>query len=123
MDVGRIHRMAELSVMRGCAFALLGIFTVMIGLSPIPIVAGKAGAAMILVMAAVLWWKAERIKTQNPRDTEVWLMLDLRPNALGAAALGIINRSLRDILLVYARRAAAAAACLWALSFAAGHFV
>lgn len=121
MDVGRIHRMAELSVMRGCAFALLAIFTVMIGLSPFPIIAGKTGATLTLIMAAVLWWKSERAKTQNPKDTEVWLMLDLRNDAVAGAALGLINRSLRDTLRLYAWRATALAVGLWALTFLAGH--
>lgn len=118
MDIETVRRLAEISVRRGCAFAVLAIVTLMVGLSPMPAIAAKAGAILFAVMALVLHWKAERAHALDPRKTEVWLMLETRP-ALSVSAARVINESLRLTLLAHAKLSAMGAIALWVLSLVA----
>lgn len=111
-----IERLADLSVKRGCAFALLAITTVMTGLAGTPLLALKSGAILLSLMVAVLAFRAMFARSQSCRRTEVWAMLgrDRRPPEV--LAQRVISETLRATYWRYAELAAAGALVLWLLA-------
>ena len=113
-----IERLADLSVKRGCAFALLAITTVMTGLAGTPLLALKSGAILLSLMVAVLTFRALFARSQSCRRTEVWAMLgrDRRPPE--ALAQRVITEALRATYWRYAELCAAGSILLWLLALA-----
>ena len=101
-----IERLAELSVARGCGFALIGIVTTMTGLSAEPALAFKAGGILTLLTCAVLLLKAFNALGRPYKRTEVWIMLPKPDRPKAEVAQQLIGRTLRMVYLVFARRAA-----------------
>lgn len=114
----RIRRCAELSVGRGCAFALLGIATFAIGLAGEPGLAVRAAAIGLSLLTAVLWGQAQRAESVPYRRREIWLLLDRRHDLPEERAHGVISNIMRDVYLAHARRFGAAAAGCWAIDVA-----
>lgn len=71
MDV--IRRIAFETTLRGCAFAFLAIFCIMVGLSFWPDRAFRAGGILTLLMTAILLIKAREALHKPYRRTEMWL--------------------------------------------------
>lgn len=113
-----IERFADLSVKRGCAFALLAIVTVMTGLAGTPLLALKSGAILLTMMVAVLAFRAQIARNQSCRRTEVWIMLGQQRRPPEAMAQRVIGEALRDAYWRYAELAAAGALLLWLLALA-----
>ena len=111
-----IERTALLSVGRGCGFAAIAIFTVMVGMSAMMPVAFAAGGILSLVCALILISKSWLLGERNYRRTELWLMLedDDRPHQTIAPQL-IIN-VLREAYLRFATYATACAVGMFAVS-------
>lgn len=105
MDVS-IERLAEISVARGCGFALLGIVTTMTGFSAEPAQALKAGGILTLMTCAVLLLKAFNALRRPYKSTEVWIMLPKTERPKAEVAQQLIGCALRGVYMVFAKRAA-----------------
>jgi hypothetical protein len=114
MDVIETH--ARVSVARGCAFALLGIVCVMLGLMGTPIFALKIGGFFCLVVSVFLMLRAELAPRRSYKHTEVWLMLDERDRPQAVVAQQVICGVLRGVFNEFGLYFARAAA--WALGIA-----
>jgi len=114
--VQSIENMAHLSVARGCGFAGLAIFTLMIGLSWDLPLAFKAGGLATLLACAVLLIKAHNAPKRPYKHTELWIILppDRRPRA--EIAQQVIGSVLRDVCMHFASHAALLSAAMLALS-------
>lgn len=91
----RIENLANLSVARGCGFAMIAIATTMIGLSFDPHQCLDTGAILSLVTALVLIIKANRAYHVPYEATELWLMLRTGERPSAAIAQQMVARALR----------------------------
>jgi hypothetical protein len=112
-----IRRLAFISVARGCSFATLAIFTLMIGFITTPGTAFEAGGLGFLLMAVILFLKARNAGTVSHKKTEVWIMLEdgMRPPPQVAPA--IIANVRREVLFLWSRYSAIISAGLLAVAF------
>jgi hypothetical protein len=106
MTYDDIRRHAELSVRRGCGFALMAIVTAMVGFSSVPWIAVRAGAVFMMIAALVLFWKGWTARTRNYRHTEVWLMIEDAPALPRERLQTMIGGALADAYFAHARQAA-----------------
>ena len=115
-----IERLAEVSVARGCGFAALGIFTMMVGLSPDPAMAFQAGGLLSLLTCAVLILKARNAPARPYRSTELWIILpkDQRPSK--ATAQQLIGSVLQAVYYRFAWHAALTAGMLLLVALLVG---
>ena len=111
-----LRRVAELSVGRACAFAGLGIATLMVGLSFDPTLAAKSGAILLMFGTAVLRVKAWHALRQNYRQTELWLMLDKKNAPPEAYAQRMVADVLHDTYVRFSDGAAILALGFWIFS-------
>lgn len=102
------------SVGRACGFAGFAIVCVLIGLSFDPVAATRTGGALTLIMTVVLLLKAQYARSQNYRDTELWIMLDKEQRPPKRFAQWAASTVLRDAYLRFAQYAAAVSAVFWA---------
>ena len=81
-----IEDQADISVARGCGFALLGIFTATLGLSWDMSMASEVAGLLTLLVCGVLALKAYRALHRPVQRTELWMMLlpELRPHRVVA---------------------------------------
>jgi multisubunit Na+/H+ antiporter MnhB subunit len=113
----QIHRLAVLSVRRGCGFAGLAIATVMAGLMFDHALAFKSGAALTAIVAIVLLFRGIVAPRRNFRETEVWYLLPRDSRPPGDHGGRVINGILRDVYLQHAEWAAVIAVGLWLVPF------
>ncbi len=111
----QIEDAAEISVGRAVGFGALAIATAMLGLIFDPAMAFKTGGALTLLMAAILWLKLERARSQPYRSTEVWLILGNRLGLPDEHAQRMVSAALCAVYGRYARVSAAVAVGLWLL--------
>ncbi|MEQ9814189.1 MAG: hypothetical protein RLO50_15525 [Azospirillaceae bacterium] len=116
----KIRLAAEHSTRRGLGFAALAIVVTMLGLSFYPALALKTGAALLLITAAILYFKAHIAPGRNVRDTEVWLMIGDRIDMPAEAAQRVIGRVLQELYRRYAAWTVAAAGATWLCGLVAG---
>lgn len=109
----RVRTLAIHSVGRGCFFAALAIWCVMIGLIAEPLQALKSGAILAMIAACVLLLKAGQVTRVSYKKTEVWIMLGRTIELSPEVAQRIITATLREIYLRYALYAAVAAIVFW----------
>lgn len=112
--MNRIEHLAEISVRRGCGFALLAVLTVMWGLSYDMLLCLRSGAILVALVGAVLGVMAWNAPSRNPRSTELWAMLgngkDLPPDYPPQILLEV----LRETYIRHAELAGGAALALCA---------
>jgi hypothetical protein len=113
-----VERAAEQSVARGVGFAALGIALTIAGLAGDPAMALHTGAALTLMLWAILRLKAVRAPRAPYRRTEVWLLLEPRPARSPEIAQRLIGDALKATLERYARFVLLAAVGLWLASLA-----
>jgi hypothetical protein len=113
-----VERAAEQSVARGVGFSALAVALVVAGLAGYPQLALRSGAALTLLLWAVLRLKALRARRHPYKRTEVWLLLDPRPDWPGEVAQRLIGEALQRVLERYARYVLAVALGLWLASLA-----
>src|SRR5215218_6492136 len=113
-----IEQAAVESVARGVGFGALAIGLVMAGLAGYPLLALKAGAALTLLMWAILRLKALRALRYPYKRTEVWLLLEPRPDWPAEVAQRLIGGALQRTLERFARPVLAVAVALWCASLA-----
>lgn len=111
----RVH--ADLSIRRGCGFALLGIATFMIGMSSDAVLAFRSGAIMVSLVLVALLLKGMRAPKRSYKKTEVWILLDKRHGLPEARAQQVFGTILRDRYFWHAEIAALAALGLWIITF------
>jgi hypothetical protein len=109
----RVRTLAVHSVGRGCFFAALAIWCVMIGLIADPLQSLKSGAILTMIVACVLLLKAGYVTNASYKKTEVWIMLGRRIELSPEVAQRIITVALREVYLRYALYAAAIAIAFW----------
>ncbi|MFN3400892.1 MAG: hypothetical protein ACK4Z4_11195 [Ferrovibrio sp.] len=103
----RVRILAVHSVGRGCFFAALAIWCVMIGLIAEPLQALKSGAILTMIVVCVLLIKAGHVTRASYKKTEVWIMLGRSIELSPEVAQRIITVTLREVYLRYALYAAA----------------
>ena len=121
MTYDDIRRYAELSVRRGCGFALMAIVTAMVGFSGEPWIAVRSGAMFVLIAAVILFWRGWHARQRDYRHTEVWLMIEDTPPALPRERLQtMIGGALADVYFSHARLAAYVALVMCVIGLAVG---
>ncbi|WP_341894797.1 hypothetical protein [Ferrovibrio terrae] len=115
-DKYRVRTLAVLSIGRGCFFAALAIFCVMIGLIAEPLQSLKSGAILTMIVACVLLIKAEWVVRHSYKQTELWILLDRRIELAPEVAQRIITVTLREVYLRYALYTTAIAVGFWLLA-------
>ncbi len=120
MTYDDIRRYAELSVRRGCGFALMAIVTAMVGFSGEPWIAVRSGAMFVLIAALVLFWRGWTARRRNYRHTEVWLMIEDAPALPRDRLQAMIGGALADVYFAHARLAAYVALVMAVIAFALG---
>jgi hypothetical protein len=114
----RVRYLADLSIRRGCGFALIAIATAMTGMAGDIAMAIKGGAILTTLMGAVLVIKAIRATATSYRRTEVWIMLDKRIDGWPPHRLQqLIGSTLRERYLWHAEVTAMVAFALWTMAF------
>lgn len=111
-----IRRVAELSIARGCGFAALGIFTMMVGLSFDLALAFKAGGVSALFASAVLATKGAKAPRRSYKHTEVWVILPKEERPRPEVAQQLIGNTLREVCYRFAQQAALLSALMLATS-------
>jgi len=111
----RLRQVSFLSVGRAVGFSGLGILTIMVALSFQPVLALKSGGLLLLVLLAVLLWKA-RFPFTNHRYTEAWLLLDKDDRPDERFAGFALKGALREAYLWFARWTAGLASAAWAVA-------
>lgn len=93
----RIEYLADMIVRRGCAFALLAIGMVMLGLSYDLLLCLKSGAVLQALHGSVLGLFAYNAPRRNHRSTELWVLLnkgaDLPPNYPPEQLLEVLRKT------------------------------
>jgi hypothetical protein len=107
-----LRRVAFISIGRGVAFAGLGIFVVMVGLSFDPVLALRSGGVLLLILLAGLLLKAQQVAHTDYRSTEAWLLLD-RAERPDEKIAGYLTTALREACFWFARWTAGVAALVW----------
>ena len=120
MTYDDIRRYAELSVRRGCGFALMAIATAMVGFSSEPWIAVRSGSVFVLIAALVLFWRGWTARARNYRRTEVWLMIEDAPALPRERLQDMIGGALADVYFSHARFAAYIALAMCVIGFAIG---
>ena len=108
----KLRQVAFISVGRGVAFAGLGIFVVMVGLSFDPVLALRSGGVLLLILLAGLLLKAQQVARADYRRTEAWLLLD-RADRPDEHVAGYLTTALREACMWFARWTAGFAALVW----------
>jgi hypothetical protein len=111
-----MRKFAFTSVARGCGFAMLGVFCVMVGLSFNPVAMFQAGGTLTLLTALVLILKARGALAADYKRTEMWLMLpdDFRPPE--RYAQWATATVMRDAYFTFAQYTVLISIVLWALA-------
>ena len=120
MGYDDIRQYAELSVRRGCGFALMAIVTAMVGFSGEPWIAVRAGAVFVLIAAMILYWRGRQARRRNFRHTEVWLMIEDAPALPRERLQTMIGGALSEVYYRYARLAAYVALAMCAIDLTLG---
>lgn len=93
----RIEYLADITIRRGCGFALLAIGTVMLGLSYDLLLCLKSGAILQALHGSVLGLFAYNAPKWNHRSTELWALLnkgaDLPPNYPPEQLLEVLRKT------------------------------
>jgi hypothetical protein len=117
MDPKLFREFADVSIRRGCGFALIGIFTAMVGFSGDPYLAVRCGAFLVTTTAVVLLWRGQGAPTRNFRDTEVWLMIRHTAPPMPKDSLQrLIGNALADSYFHHARIAGYIAVSMWTVA-------
>ena len=111
-----IEYAAYVSVGRGCGFAGLAVFCVMLGLSFEPVLATKTGGLLCLGVTAILLIRAFSARKRPYKRTELWLILPKAERPPEAIAQKVIGGALHDTYLVFAEKGAVFAIGLLAVS-------
>lgn len=113
----RIRYFAEVSVTRACGFALLGIVTVVLGLSHDLVLAMRSAAILLSLMMMILIHFGWRAPYTDYRRRELWILLDQWHGLPEHRAHQTISGVMRDTFMRNAERCAWLAVGCWGVSF------
>lgn len=116
----RIRYFADVSIRRGCGFALVGIWTATVGMAFDPTLAVRAAALMLTLMGVILVAKGHRAPVRNYRRTELWVLLDKRCGLPPERAQAVLGGVLKDRYLWHADMTLIFALVLWAVALLMG---
>lgn len=117
MDPKLFREFADTSIRRACGFALIGIFTAMVGFSGDPYLAVRCGAALVTIAAVIMYWRGQGAPRRNFRDTEVWLMIrNTAPPMTKDRLQRLIGNALAERYFWHARIAASVAVAMWGVA-------
>jgi hypothetical protein len=117
MDPSLCRDLADTSIRRACGFALIGIFTAMVGFSGDPYLAVRCGAFLVTLAAVILYWRGKGAPRRNFRDTEVWLMIrNTAPPTPRESLQRLIGNALAERYFWHARIAAIVGATMWGVA-------
>mgnify|MGYP005848291151 CR=1 FL=1 len=111
-----MRRAAELSVGRAVGFGALAVGCVVLGLAAFPVLALRSGAALTMMMAAILLLKARQAPARPFKRTEVWLILGRPEHLPPSLAQRLIGTALHDVLTRYGHWSAGIAVAFWLAS-------
>jgi hypothetical protein len=114
--VDLIRRIAFETILRGCAFAFLAIFCIMVGLSFWPAHAFRAGGLLTLLMTATLLIKAREALHKPYRRTEMWLYVPKDQRLPESYAQWAFSTILNETYLLFAYWTAAIAMAMFLLA-------
>ncbi len=119
MDV--LQACADISIRRACAFAALGIGTIMLALSFDLALALRSGAVLTSIVLGAVWFLAWRAPIRDIRGTELWSMLTAEREYLtrgpdAARMRGLAGRVLQQRLFWHGDRIALVALVMWGLA-------
>lgn len=114
--MNRVDYLAEVSIGRGCGFAMLAIIVTMCGMAGDLGLSLKIGAGLSVLMGMVLAWRGWQAPHRDPRKTELYLMLDKGRDLPEDYPLPQINEALRRVYVRYAEYSGALALLLVALA-------
>ena len=120
MTYDDVRRYADLSVRRGCGFALMAIATAMVGFSGEPWIAVRTGTIFVMIAAIVLFWRGRSARARNYRRTEVWLMIEDAPALPSDRLQSMIGGALAEVYFRHARLAAYMALAMCIIGFVIG---
>jgi len=117
-----LPNLADFSIRRACAFAALGIGTVMLALSFDLVLALRCGGALTGLLSLALAANAWRAHRKDMRRTELWSLLAGRVGERvhrlpRAEAQALLAGVLRERLLWHADRFAVVALAIWVPAF------
>jgi hypothetical protein len=111
-----LREIANMCVGRAVSFGALAIMCVMVSFAFSPVAAFRAGAVFTLLMAAILFFKAQSAFRQQPKATEVWLYLDDKSRPTDPQSLHLFARTMREVYIRYGLHALVASLCFYAIS-------
>lgn len=113
MDIDRIKAAAKASLLRAIGFALLAIGSTVVGFSWDIALALETGAALTLLLCAILFFRALEAPERDYRKTETWLLLDRTKEWPPERLQKIIGSVLQDLYRRYAEVALIGAGLQW----------
>ena len=113
-----IEKLADLSVLRGCVFVIVGILAMMLRLTADPGAALSTGGEMALAFSLMLCLSAVWMPRVRYAATPVWTMLKANERPSPMFAQRVIGECMRAACLKYALHSATAAAGLLGTSIA-----
>lgn len=120
--VETVRMLADLSIRRGCGFWLLGVVCVMVGLSYDIGLAFRTGAILLGMLTVILYFRGLDAPTRPFRKTEVWLMIDERPQIGETETQRLIGGTIGERLMWHARISAVVTLWLAAIGFGLAMF-
>jgi hypothetical protein len=107
------HRFAIFTVARDASFVALGALCLMVGFSFAPALALSIGANIALLFAIGLLLRVACLSLGDVVDTEVWRILKPEERPVGEAGRRRARDDLQEVLLRFAKSAAAVAVALY----------
>lgn len=116
--MGAFRRLAFAAAARDAGFVALAAATLMLAFSFAPALSLSIGANIALMFAIFMILRAVCLRDDSVERTEAWLVLQARERPAGDMGRRLARDELQDVLLRFAKAAAAAAILLYAASLA-----
>jgi hypothetical protein len=114
--MGAFRRLAFAAAARDAAVVALAAATLMVGFSFAPALSLSIGANIALVFAIGMMLRAACLSDKGMERTEAWRFLQPQERPVGDAGRRLARDELQDVLLRFAKAAAAAAIVLYGAS-------
>jgi hypothetical protein len=110
------HRFAVFTIVRDASLVALAAGCLMVGFSFAPALALAIGANAALLFAVTLLLRGACLTAEGIVDTEAWRILKSEERPLGEVGRQLARDDLQDVLLRFAKAAAAIAIALYSSS-------
>ena len=112
----QMRKAAFTSIARGCGFAMLGVFCMMVGFSYEPRLMFQVGGLLSLITVLALIIKARLALTTDYKHTEMWLMLPEEFRPPEPYAQWAASTVLRDAYLTFAKYTVITSIVMWMIA-------